>query len=86
MALKPNMRRCPQCGAWVRPWSTGGVPSTWSKYPTGGAVGRPDEAGSSSWVPYGKLKDRVRQVGLSGENAPSGAHAPKKKSRRQKSH
>lgn len=84
-ALKPNMRRCPQCGAWVRPWSTGGVPSTWSKYQVGGAIGKPTDAGGSAWVPYGERKDRVRQVGLGGEAAPSGAHAAKKRGRRPKS-
>ena len=65
-----TMRRCPGCGAWVRPWSTGGKKSRWPKYEVGGS-GRPEDKGvnvgqnsevqSSQWVVKGKNKDFVEQ-------------------------
>ena len=91
---KPVMayvRRCPACGAWLRPWSTGGKPSTWSRYRLGGAgrpeewgaeLGDPSEAAGSVWSAYGPNMDRVRQATASGEPAPSGAHALKRRAER----
>ena len=100
-AVLPNFRRCAHCGAWLRPWSTGGKPSTWDRYKVGGAgrpedwgaeVGTPTEAVGSVWVRYGPNGDRVRQSTPAGQAAPSGAHAKRerereraRKQRRQKS-
>ena len=80
-----NMRRCPACGDWQRPWSTGGKPSRWARYPVGGS-GRPDEHGqatghnqeveSSIWVRYGPNGEFVKQQTSRGEDARSGAHQP----------
>jgi len=84
-AVSPNMRRCPGCGAWMRPWSTGGAPSRWAKYDVGGAgrppewggkTGQPNEAAGATWVPYGNRKDRVRMVNATGQETRSGAHQP----------
>ena len=44
-AVAPNMRRCPGCGAWMRPWSVGGRPSRTEQYRVGGA-GRPEGWGA----------------------------------------
>lgn len=65
-----NMRRCPGCGAWVRPWSVGGKKSQWARYDVGGS-GRPETAGgkvgqhgevqASIWTVKGKNKDFVEQ-------------------------
>jgi hypothetical protein len=70
-----NMRRCPGCGAWVRPWSVGGKKSRWAHYEVGGS-GRPDDKGAnvgqnqevqaSQWVVKGKNKDFVEQKTSSG--------------------
>jgi uncharacterized C2H2 Zn-finger protein len=90
-----SMRRCPACGAWVRPWSTGGKKSRWARYEVGGSgrpedrganVGQPGEVVSSVWAVYGKNKDYTRQVTPSGQNADwrGGAPAPKAKKARKK--
>ena len=88
-----NMRRCPHCGDWQRPWSTGGKPSRWARYEVGGS-GRPDERGgntgqaqevqSSVWVRWGPNGEYVRQSTPDGKPAPSGAHTPIRKSRKGK--
>lgn len=79
-----NMRRCPACGAWQRPWSVGGKPSRWNVYDVGGS-GRPDEWGggagsnevqSSVWVRYGPNGEYVKQQTQTGQDARSGAHQP----------
>jgi hypothetical protein len=88
-----NMRRCPSCGEWQRPWSTGGKPSRWNEYDVGGSgrpddwgagAGRPGEVKSSVWVRWGPNGEYVRQSTPDGKPAPSGAHAkggPAKKRR-----
>ena len=78
-----TQRRCPSCGSWQRPWSTGGKPSRWARYDVGGS-GRPDEWGgqmgqhaevqSSVWVRWGPNGEYVRQSTPTGQPAPSGAH------------
>ena len=80
-----NMRRCPSCGDWIRPWSTGGKPSRWARFPVGGS-GRPDEVGgatthnqdvdASVWVRWGPNGEYVKQQTARGEDARSGAHQP----------
>ena len=80
-----TQRRCPACGAWQRPWSTGGKPSRWARYDVGGS-GRPDERGSqqgqhsevesSVWVRWGPNGEYVKQQTSRGEDARSGAHQP----------
>lgn len=83
----PNLRRCAHCGAWLRPWSVGGVPSTRNRYNVGGA-GRPEEwgaeigsdAAASVWVGEGPNGDRVRQVAAS-QGAPSGGGGGGRKGR-----
>jgi hypothetical protein len=85
-----NQRRCPSCGAWQRPWSVGGKPERWAKYPVGGS-GRPDEYGgntgshtevqSSVWVRWGPNGEYVRQSTPDGKPAPSGAHTPIRRKR-----
>jgi hypothetical protein len=76
----PNFRRCAQCGAWLRPWSTGGKPSTWNRYTVGGAgrpegwgeqLGGPTDAAGSVWVRYGPNGEYVRQSTPAGQEAPS---------------
>ena len=80
-----NMRRCPSCGAWQRPWSVGGKPSRWAHYKVGGS-GRPEEHGantgqhgevsSSVWVRWGPNGEYVKQQTPTGQDARSGAHQP----------
>lgn len=89
------MRRCPGCGAWVRPWSVGGQKSRWPRYEVGGSgrpedwganVGQPGEVQSSVWAVSGKNKDITRQVTPSGQNADWRGRraAPKAKKERKK--
>lgn len=76
----PSLRRCAQCGTWVRPWSVGGQPSTWNRYKIGGA-GRPEDWGTETgtdaagavWVQYGPKGDRVRQTTAGRQADASGA-------------
>ena len=78
-----NMRRCPSCGSWQRPWSVGGKPSRWNTYSVGGS-GRPDDWGgsagsnnevkSSVWQRWGPNGEYVKQVTPDGKDARSGAH------------
>jgi hypothetical protein len=86
----PNFRRCAHCGAWLRPWSTGGKPSTWDRYKVGGAgrpdgwgtdVGTPNDATASVWERWGPNGEYVRQMTPTGQVAPSGAHARRERER-----
>ena len=88
--VAPHFRRCAHCGAWLRPWSVGGKPSTWNRYKVGGAgrpedwgaeVGNPSDTVGSVWQRIGPNGDRVRQVTPSGQPAPSGAHAARERAR-----
>ena len=80
----PHFRRCSHCGAWLRPWSVGGKPSTWNRYNVGGAgrpedwgaeIGAASDAAGSVWVQYGPKGDHVRQTAPNGEAETSGARA-----------
>lgn len=91
--VAPYLRRCAQCGAWVRPWSTGGTPSTSNRYKIGGAgrpedwgaeMGTPADAAGSVWVRYGPNGDRVRQSSPASQPAPSGANAGRERKRGRK--
>ncbi|MDQ3979582.1 MAG: hypothetical protein M3314_08530 [Actinomycetota bacterium] len=86
----PNLRRCAHCGAWLRPWSVGGTPSTRNRYKVGGAgrpedwgseIGNPSDAAGSVWERIGPKGDRVRQVGAAAQTASSGAPAGRERVR-----
>ncbi len=87
----PHFRRCAQCGAWIRPWSVGGKPSTWNRYKIGGA-GRPEDWGTemgsdaagSVWEAYGPNNSYVRQMTASGEPAAARARRERERKARQR--
>lgn len=57
-----QMRRCPGCGKWVRPFSTGGVPADRPAYERGSDPGADEHATAQEWVGDGAFIKRAQRL------------------------
>lgn len=57
-----QMRRCPGCGRWVRPFSTEGVPSDKAAFPRGSDPSPESAAQGQEWVGEGSFIKRARSL------------------------
>lgn len=58
-----QLRRCPGCGRWVRPFSTGGDPSDRPAFGRGDQLADASQAGTQEWVGDGQYIKRARPSG-----------------------
>jgi hypothetical protein len=57
-----QMRRCPGCGRWVRPFSTNGVPSDRPVYRRGDQLADASQAAGQEWVGEGQYIRRAKPL------------------------
>lgn len=57
-----QMRRCPGCGRWVRPFSTDGIPSDREAFGRGSDLGGTNAAQGQEWVGDGQYIKRAKRL------------------------
>lgn len=60
-AIDVQMRRCPGCGQWVRPFSTGGVPADRPAFDRGSDLDA-SAVGTQEWVGDGQFIKRAKRL------------------------